>query len=310
MVLTASHNPGGPDQDWGIKYNVRNGGPAPEEFTNRTFENSKVIREYKQCFGLAQHVDLDSIGTYVFTNVSRPWKKSFTVKVVDSVQSYADMMASQFDFPKLKALISRKDFSMLFDGMHGIAGPYATEILGKRLGVPPESLLNCNVLPDFGGLHPDPNLTYAAELAGRMGLGQKGEKDVPVFGAACDGDADRNMVLGRGFFVTPSDSLAVLLANHEAFLRTPPTGVARSMPTSGAVDQVAKALGLPLYETPTGWKYFGNLMEENRITLCGEESFGTGSTHIREKDGLWAILAWLAVLAHKNEGTAELIRGD
>lgn len=216
------------------------------------------------------------------------------VKVIDPCDHYVEQMRTLFDFDSLKKLISRKDFSILFDGMHGVSGPYAKRILEDILGVNSESLLRCNVLYDFGGGHPDPNLTYAPDLVKRMGIFERNE-NAPDLGAACDGDADRNMILGKNFFVTPSDSLAVLVANYKSipFLKGGISGAARSMPTSGALDFVMKKLGLPYYETPTGWKFFGNLLDANMISVCGEESFGTGSFHVREKDGLWAVLCWL-----------------
>lgn len=219
---------------------------------------------------------------------------AFIVHIVNSCDQYTKLMRSLFDFDLLKKFLARKDFKMLFDGMHGVAGPYAKRIFGDILGVSEESLLRCNVLPDFGKGHPDPNLTYAKELVERMGV-TKETTDAPDFGAACDGDADRNMILGKRFFVTPSDSLAVLVANHNSipYLKGKVTGAARSMPTSGALDFVMSKLKLPCFETPTGWKFFGNLLDANMISICGEESFGTGSNHVREKDGVWAVLCWL-----------------
>jgi phosphoglucomutase len=226
------------------------------------------------------------------------------VAIVEPCDNYIELMKTLFDFNQLKRLIARKDFSMLFDGMHGVSGPYARKIFGDILGVNPDYLLRCNVLYDFGGGHPDPNLTYAADLVKRLGIFERSES-APDFGAACDGDADRNMILGKNFFVTPSDSIAVLAANYKSipFLKGGITGAARSMPTSGALDFVMKKLGLPFYETPTGWKFFGNLLDENMISLCGEESFGT--FHVREKDGIWAVLSWLSILADKNSDTEE-----
>ena len=210
-------------------------------------------------------------------------------------------MMKLFDFDQLKAFVNRPDFNMLFDGMHGASGPYAKKIFGELFGIKESSLLRCNVLPDFGHGHPDPNLTYAEDLVKKMGVFDKSVQ-APDFGAACDGDADRNMILGKNFFVTPSDSIAIIAANAKSipFLRAGVSGVSRSMPTSGALDRVAQKLKLPIYEVPTGWKFFGNLLDANMISLCGEESFGTGSFHIREKDGLWAVLCWLSILADKN----------
>jgi len=225
------------------------------------------------------------------------------VHVVDSAESYVDLMRKLFDLDALKTFMNRPDFSMLFDGMHGAAGPYAMKIFRELFGVKAESLMRCNVLPDFGHGHPDPNLTYAEDLVKKMGVFDKGV-DAPDFGAACDGDADRNMILGKNFFVTPSDSIAIIAANFKSipFLKEGGVaGVSRSMPTSGALDRVAAKLKLPLYEVPTGWKFFGNLLDAGLITLCGEESFGTGSLHIREKDGLWAVLCWLSILADRNK---------
>ena len=313
IVLTASHNPGGPDEDFGIKYNVQNGGPALESLTDAVYERTGAIKEFKLCEGLPA-VDLQSVGRHVYAEEGgAPF---FEVEVVDPAEDYLVLMRKAFDLDALKALLARDDMSFVFDGMHGVAGPYAASLLGEVLGVHPDSLLNCEPKEDFGGGHPDPNLTYAAELVARMGLTADGKvapaaDAAPVLGAAADGDADRNMILGRGFFVTPSDSLAVIAA-HAHLLPWVARGggvkaLARSMPTSGAVDRVAAKLGLPLYETPTGWKFFGNLMDSHLLggadltpLLCGEESFGTGSSHVREKDGLWAVLCWLSILAHHN----------
>ena len=317
IVLTASHNPGGPEADFGIKYNVQNGGPALESLTDAVYERTGAIKEFKLCEGLPA-VDLQSVGRHVYAEEGgAPF---FEVEVVDPAEDYLVLMRKAFDLDALKALLARDDMSFVFDGMHGVAGPYAASLLGEVLGVHPDSLLNCEPKEDFGGGHPDPNLTYAAELVARMGLTADGKvapaaDAAPVLGAAADGDADRNMILGRGFFVTPSDSLAVIAAHahlipwfkNEGGLKA----LARSMPTSGAVDLVAKDLGVPFFETPTGWKFFGNLMDSHLLggenlspLICGEESFGTGSSHVREKDGLWAVLAWLSILAHHNKDTA------
>ena len=216
------------------------------------------------------------------------------MSVIDPADIYVKLMKSLFNFKQIKSLLDRKDFSICLDGMHGAAGPYANKIFVNELGLSQNSLMRCNILPDFGKGHPDPNLTYAPELVAKMGI-FKPKKDAPQFAAACDGDADRNMILGKNFFVTPSDSLAIIVANHKRipYLSKGISGAARSMPTSGAVDLVCEKLGLPIYETPTGWKFFGNLLDNNKIAICGEESFGTGSNHVREKDGLWAVLCWL-----------------
>lgn len=294
IILSASHNPGGPDGDFGIKYNVANGGPAPESVTGAIAERSRVIDRYH--IEACPDVDLDSPGTHAAGPLQ--------VEVVDPVADYADLMATLFDFEAVRSLI-HGGFRLRFDAMHAVTGPYAVEILERRLGAPPGTVVRAVPLPDFGGGHPDPNLTYAHDLVEEM-FGTS----APDFGAASDGDGDRNMILGRGFFVTPSDSLAVLAANarlvpaYAAGL----SGVARSMPTSGAVDRVARALGIECHETPTGWKFFGNLMDAGRVTLCGEESFGTGSNHVREKDGLWAVLFWLNVLAVRGQSVEEIVR--
>jgi phosphoglucomutase len=289
MILSASHNQGGVNGDFGIKYNISNGGPAPEKITDEVFAKSKVITQYKTSD--LPEIDIDTIGETVFND------GKFTVKVIDAVQDYADLMQSLFDFSAIKKLLS-SGFSMQFDAMHAVTGPYAQEIFVNRLGAPTTSLMNCVPSEDFGGGHPDPNLTYAEDLVSIMFAGEA----APDFGAASDGDGDRNMILGKNFFVTPSDSLAVLAANATlvpAYARGI-AGVARSMPTSGAVDRVAAKLNIPCYETPTGWKFFGNLMDAGKVTLCGEESFGTSSSHVREKDGLWAVLFWLNILAQKS----------
>ena len=220
--------------------------------------------------------------------------QTFKVSVIDSCDLHVELMKNLFNFEMMKKLIARSDFSLCFDGMHGVSGPYARRLLINELGVPSDSLMRCDVLEDFGGSHPDPNLTYAPELVSQMGVFEN-KSDAPSFGAACDGDADRNMILGKNFFVTPSDSVAIITANFKRipYLSSGIKGAARSMPTSAALDRVLEKLGLPNYETPTGWKFFGNLLDEGMIQICGEESFGTGSAHIREKDGLWAVLCWL-----------------
>lgn len=229
------------------------------------------------------------------------------MKVIDSTELYIEMMQKLFDFNQIRQFVTRADFKLLFDGMHGASGPYATKLFTEIFGLDTGSIMRCNVLPDFGHCHPDPNLTYAEDLVKRLGVFDHSKTDAPDFGAACDGDADRNMILGKNFFVTPSDSIAIIAANSKCipFLREGGVaGVSRSMPTSGALDRVATKLGLPIYEVPTGWKFFGNLLDAGLITLCGEESFGTGSLHIREKDGLWAVLCWLQILAAKNYGNS------
>lgn len=292
LVLSASHNQGGINGDFGIKYNVGNGGPANETITNQIFANSKAITEYKSI--AMDQVDVDTIGTTNFTHENGA---VFTVEVIDAVKDYGDLMEQVFDFAAIKALFA-SGFTMKFDAMHAVTGPYAKDIFLNRLGAPVSCLMNCEPSEDFGGGHPDPNLTYADELVKIM----YAKEGAPDFGAASDGDGDRNMILGNNFFVTPSDSLAVLAANATLVPAYADgiAGVARSMPTSGAVDRVAEQLNIPCFETPTGWKFFGNLMDAGKVTLCGEESFGTSSSHVREKDGLWAVLFWLNVLAKKS----------
>jgi phosphoglucomutase len=300
MVLSASHNQGGINGDFGIKYNIGNGGPAPEKITDEVFAKSKVITQYK--IADVPVVDIDTIGKTEFPGVNTG--ETFTVEIIDAVQDYADLMQSLFDFPAIRQLLA-SGFEMKFDAMHAVTGPYAKEILVNRLGAPVESLMNCEPSEDFGGGHPDPNLTYAEDLVKIMFAGE----DALDFGAASDGDGDRNMILGQNFFVTPSDSLAVLAANATlapAYAKGI-AGVARSMPTSGAVDRVAAKLNIPCFETPTGWKFFGNLMDAGKVTLCGEESFGTSSNHVREKDGLWAVLFWLNIIAAKKQGVEAIL---
>ena len=296
IVLSASHNQGGINGDFGIKYNISNGGPAPEKITDSIFELSKKIAAYK--IVELPEVDVDTIGITTFDD------GKFTVEVIDAVQDYADLMEELFDFSAIKKLLA-SGFRMQFDAMHAVTGPYAIEIFGKRLGAPASSLMNCIPSEDFAGGHPDPNLTYAEDLVKIMFAGASS----PDFGAASDGDGDRNMILGKNFFVTPSDSLAVLAANATLVpaYAAGIAGVARSMPTSGAVDRVAAKLNIPCYETPTGWKFFGNLMDAGKVTLCGEESFGTSSSHVREKDGLWAVLFWLNVLAKKGMSVEQIL---
>ena len=360
IILTASHNPGGPTQDFGIKYNCSNGGPAPEQLTDQMFALSKSISSYR----IAREtptVDVGRIGEYPYGPM--------VIEVVDAPKEYSELMQSIFDFALLRRFLARSDFSFIYDTMHGVAGPFAHRVFVDDLGASASSLMNAKPLPDFGGGHPDPNLTYAEELVVRMGLpaasahahgkhedegdhghahGGAGAQShaggvtaqmsaaadavksaastayaavsgavssamsggkVPDFGAASDGDADRNMILGANFFVTPSDSVAIIAANSQFIpyfaKQGGIKGVARSMPTSQALDRVADKLGLKCYEVPTGWKFFGNLMDDGKLSVCGEESFGTGSDHIREKDGMWAILAWVSILAGRNEGRAE-----
>ena len=306
ILLTASHNPAGEHEDFGIKFNSSNGGPALEAYTNRVFDITKAISEYR-LVDFGREVSIETPQVHELGSVEG--FSEFSVEVFDSTLTYVELLRTLFNFDDLKAFVQRSDFKLVFDGMHGASGPYASLILGEILGVPAENLMRCNVLPDFGGAHPDPNLTYAEELVKIMGVFVNRE-DAPEFGAACDGDADRNMILGKNFFVTPSDSIAILTANFKSipFLSGGISGAARSMPTSGALDRVLEKLKVPIYETPTGWKFFGNLLDNGMISLCGEESFGTGSFHIREKDGLWAVLCWLSILADKNRGnTGKLI---
>jgi phosphoglucomutase len=293
IILSASHNPGGPDEDFGIKFNTPNGGPAPEKVTEAIYAATRNISRYLTLD--TPDIDLDRLGT---TQVG-----DMPVEIVDPVSAYADLMEELFDFGQIRALF-QSGFRMRFDAMHAVTGPYAREILERRLGAPAGTVVNGVPLEDFGHGHPDPNLVYAKELADYL-FGP----DAPDFGAASDGDGDRNMVLGRHFFVTPSDSLAVMVANADLApgYRNRVSGVARSMPTSQAADRVAAKLGLSCFETPTGWKFFGNLLDVGKITLCGEESFGTGSDHVREKDGLWAVLFWLNILAARRQSVAEIV---
>jgi phosphoglucomutase len=295
IILSASHNPAGPTEDFGIKYNIDNGGPAPEKITEAIHARSGTLEVYR--IVQADDVKLDRLGEHAIGPM--------TVSVIDPVADYAELMESLFDFGRIRALLGDGRFRMRFDAMHAVTGPYAEEILVRRLGAPADSLMNAVPRDDFGGGHPDPNLTYAHDLVEIL-FGP----DAPDFGAASDGDGDRNMILGRDFFVTPSDSLAVLAANATLVpgYAGGIAGIARSMPTSQAADRVAQALGLPCYETPTGWKFFGNLLDAGKVTLCGEESFGTGSDHVREKDGLWAVLFWLNLLAVRGQSVAEIVR--
>lgn len=294
LVLSASHNPGGIDEDFGIKYNTANGGPAPESVTARMFDETRKITGY--VISDAADIDLNALGTHRL--------EQMVVDVIDPVADYAELMESLFDFKKISALFAG-GFTLRFDAMHAVTGPYAKAILEGRLGAPAGSVLNAVPREDFGGGHPDPNPVWAKALMEEMM-----SDTAPDFGAASDGDGDRNMILGRGTYVTPSDSLAVLAANahlapaYAAGL----AGVARSMPTSAAADRVAESLGIACFETPTGWKFFGNLLDAGKVTLCGEESAGTGSDHVREKDGLWAVLLWLNILAERKQSVADILR--
>jgi phosphoglucomutase len=294
IILSASHNPGGPDADFGVKYNMGNGGPAPESVTAAIYARSQEISEYL-CLD-ASDPDLTTVGEAQLGTM--------VVEVVEPVESYADMMETLFDFNALRAMFNA-GFRMRMDSMCAITGPYAVEIFERRLGAPAVTVTHATPLPDFGGMHPDPNPTWAHELMAEM-MGD----EPPDFGAASDGDGDRNMVLGAGIYVSPSDSLAVLAANAHLVpgYKSGLKGVARSMPTSAAVDRVAAEMGIDCYETPTGWKFFGNLMDAGRVSLCGEESFGTGSDHVREKDGLWAVLMWLNILAVRQMSVAEILQ--
>jgi phosphoglucomutase len=293
IILSASHNPGGPDGDFGIKYNAGNGGPAPEKITDEIFARTRTISSYGTTD--TPDVDLSRIGETKLGNM--------TVVIVDPVTDYAELMQKLFDFDQIRSLI-RDGFTMKFDAMGAITGPYAHRILEEMLGFPKGTVMNGTPLPDFGGHHPDPNLVHAKELVDLV-MPPGG----PDFGAASDGDGDRNLIIGRGMYVTPSDSLAILAANATL---TPGyakglAGIARSMPTSAAADRVAEKLGIASFETPTGWKFFGNLLDAGKATICGEESFGTGSSHVREKDGLWAVLMWLNILARRRQSVAEIV---
>ncbi|MEM9542136.1 MAG: alpha-D-glucose phosphate-specific phosphoglucomutase [Cyanobacteria bacterium P01_E01_bin.42] len=295
IILSASHNPGGPDGDFGVKYNIGNGGPAPEKVTSAIFDRSKTLSEYKILE--AADVNLDRVGSFKLGTMD--------VEVIDSVVNYVELMQSLFDFAAIRQLIAEKGFKFCIDSMHAVTGPYAKAIFEQHLGAPEGTVINGIPLEDFGKGHPDPNLVYAKELVDIV-FGN----NAPDFGAASDGDGDRNMILGRNFFVTPSDSLAILTANAHLVpgYKGGLAGVARSMPTSAAVDRVAAKLGIGCYETPTGWKFFGNLLDADKATLCGEESFGTGSNHIREKDGLWAVIFWLNILAVTGKSVAEIVK--
>ncbi len=295
IILSASHNPAGPTEDFGIKYNVSNGGPAPENITHAIFSNTTTLEHY-------DIVDNDDIA---LDTIGRQDLAGMIVDIINPVTDYAELMASLFDFDAIRTLLADPNFSIRFDAMHAITGPYAKQILEKELGAKKGTVINGTPLSDFGGGHPDPNLTYAKELVSEMFA-----DNAPSLGAASDGDGDRNMILGANFFVTPSDSLAIMAANAHLIpaYKKGLTGIARSMPTSQAADRVADKLGIECHETPTGWKFFGNLLDANRATLCGEESFGSGSNHIREKDGLWAVLFWLNILAKRKQSVAEIVK--
>ncbi len=294
IVLSASHNPGGADEDFGIKYNIANGGPAPESVTDRIYSETKSISHYQ--IAQVADLDLDAISTQSIGEMK--------VEIVDPVADYQELMKKLFDFDAISSLFS-DGFTLRFDAMHAVTGPYAKKILEDTLGAVNGSVVNAIPSENFGGGHPDPNPVWAKTLIDEMM-----SADAPDFGAASDGDGDRNMIVGKGLYVTPSDSLAVLAANahHVKGYKKGLAGVARSMPTSEAVDKVANQLGINCYETPTGWKYFGNLLDVGKVTLCGEESAGTGSDHIREKDGLWAVLLWLNILAVRKKSVSEILK--
>lgn len=294
IILSASHNPGGEEGDFGIKYNISNGGPAPESLTEAIYLRSKTISSYK--IADISDIDLSVLGELRFGDL--------VVEVFDGINDYVDLMKTLFNFSDLRKLFA-SDFKMRYDAMNAVTGPYAHRIFEEELGAKEGTVINWKPLPDFGGRHPDPNLTYAKDLVDYMF--SEGAAD---FGAASDGDGDRNMILGNHFYVNPSDSLAVICANYKAVkgYSSGILGIARSMPTSQAANKVADFLGIDCYETPTGWKFFGNLMDGNKVTICGEESFGTGSNHVREKDGLWAILFWLNIIANAKKSVSEIVK--
>lgn len=295
IILSASHNPGGLDGDFGIKYNGRNGGPAPESLTEAVYQRTLTVDHLLSASGA--DVGLDTLGVHT--------REATTIEIIDPVADYAELMRGLFDFDAIRGLWAR-GFRLRYDAMHAVGGPYAKAILEGELGAPAGTVVNATPLEDFGGLHPDPNPVNAEELIAHLMAA-----DAPDMGAASDGDADRNMIVGRRFVVSPSDSLAVLAAHATRVpgYRAGLAGVARSMPTSTAVDRVARRLGIPCFETPTGWKFFGNLLDAGRATLCGEESYGTGSNHVREKDGLWAVLFWLNLVAVTGQSVEQLVRG-
>jgi len=295
LILSASHNAGGIDEDFGVKYNIHNGGPAPESVTEAIYQQTQKISEYLTISDV--NIDIDREGSTRIGNTE--------VDVINSLKDYCELMEELFDFESIRRLFA-SGFRMTFDAMHAITGPYAHHLLEERLGAAEGTVINGTPLPDFGGHHPDPNLVYAADLVARLA-----DDSAPDFGAACDGDGDRNLILGRRFFVSPGDSLALIAEHAKDAIpgyRNGLSGVARSMPTSTAVDRVAQELGIKFYETPTGWKFFGSLLDAGLCTICGEESFGTGSNHVREKDGVWAVLAWLSILAHKRKSVEEVVR--
>ncbi|KAG9270935.1 phosphoglucomutase-like protein 5 [Astyanax mexicanus] len=303
IILTASHNPGGPGGDFGIKFNIANGGPSPDTVMERIYQVSRTLEEYAICPDL--HIDLSRLGRQDFDLENK--FKPFRVEIVDSVEIYLNMLRGIFDFGAIKNLLTGPDqLKIRIDAMNGVMGPYVRRILCDELGAPVNSAVNCVPLEDFGGQYPNPNPTFAVSLMESMKGGEFG------FGAAFDADGDRCMILGQnGFFVNPSDSLAVMAANLSCvpyFRQVGIRGFARSMPTSSALDRVAKAMKVALYETPAGWRFFGNLMDSGRCSFCGEESFGTGSDHIREKDGLWAVLVWLSIIAVRKQGVEEIVR--
>ncbi|KAH7827426.1 phosphoglucomutase (PGM) [Monocercomonoides exilis] len=292
VILTASHNPGGPTQDFGMKYNISSGAPAPEGVMHAQYEHSQKLTSYT--IADVPDFDISKVQTIIpFSGV--------TIEIIDPCDIYINLMKQIFNFDLIKSLFQRKHFKFTFDALHGVTGPYALRLFHEEFGCPVECLMNCNPLPDFGGLHPDPNQVYAHTLVERM---YADSSNCPDFGAACDGDGDRNMILGNHCFVNPADSLAIIAESASEcipfFAREGVKGVARSSPTAPCVDRVAAAKSIPCYETPTGWKFFGNLMDAGKISICGEESFGTGSIHIREKDGLWAVLCWLSIIAHES----------
>ncbi|KAF2077255.1 hypothetical protein CYY_001444 [Polysphondylium violaceum] len=294
IILTASHNPGGPKGDFGIKYNMSNGGPAPESVTNAIYKQTTEIKE----FAMATNVSVADLG-----ELGKHQWDGFSVEVIDSVDDYLALLKTIFDFNQIRQLVANPKFRFNFDAMSGVTGVYGHRIFSQELGVPVQNLINCVPSEDFNNGHPDPNLTYAPELVKKM---KAGEFDM---GCASDGDGDRNMILGNKFFLNPSDSVAVIAANYKAipYFKSGLKGLARSMPTSAAMELVAKDLNVPFFEVPTGWKFFGNLMDAGTLSICGEESFGTGSDHIREKDGIWAVLCWLQILAHHNANSASFV---